>query len=79
MKVLDYKFYEHEEVLEIKAIVEDKVLIRPEPRLDPPEYGEALCTTMIFWPEEPHPTLEEIETQANWIPLDRWEVVQDEY
>jgi len=61
----------------VDAVVSDMVVVRPETRFDPPEWGPALCRgSMYFSGEELIPATDGelkkllTETIEDWAPLD---------
>ena len=66
-----------EDTVEVNAMVDDVVLTRGQTLLDPPEYGPAVCRTLLLWDnpvtEENKPTSKDIEDMLPYI--NNWEVI----
>ena len=67
------------EIVSIEAEVEDSVLMRPETRLDPEEWGPGRCYAEILWPSEDEvmgfPTSDAVTLYCKTNPLIEWTLI----
>jgi len=84
-QLVSFQYKQGSDYLHIHAIVDDAIQVLPGGRFDPPEFGPAMCETVLVLDDpitaDNAPTNEDVERMLPWI--NDWSVIPpiefDEY